>query len=79
MEENNENLRKITIAFEDLVIEDLTIKMILDNEFVKSRLEINPFLKPKIASATPFRRELIFGKDYLYCTCGKSKKQVIQI
>ena len=45
MEENNENLRKITIAFEDLVIEDLTIKMILDNEFVKSRLEINPFLK----------------------------------
>ena len=73
---DNQSVKKIKIAFEDLDLEDKTKNMINNKEFITNRNELSQNLKSKIASATPFRRELTLGKEYLYCTCGLSRRQV---
>jgi hypothetical protein len=73
---DNQSINKLKIAFEDLDLEVTTKNKFNNKEYITNRKELNQNLKSKIASATPFRRELTLGKEYLYCTCGLSRRQV---
>lgn len=62
-----------------IIITKLIFNMLDNLDYITDPLDNETDEKPNIASAGPYRVHLDKDRNYFYCTCGKSKAQVIKL